>query len=99
MRSASASSRYQTLTAPSIYALLCGIGPGLGVNPQAAKDLSALHASGYPGASLESFFEIYPGPAPGGSWPNPFDLFGQVLTFQPSGGGSVPASTVSYLLY
>ena len=38
-------------------------------------------------------------PAPGGGWPSPFDLFGQVLTFQPSGGGSVPASTVSYMMY
>ena len=90
---------YQSLTSPSVYALLCGIGPGLGVNPQAAKDLSALHSTGYAGASLESFFEVYPGPGPGGGWPNPFDLFGQVLTFQPSAGGSAPASTVSYMLY
>jgi hypothetical protein len=79
-------------TSASLYDTIVGIGPGLGQNPQASKDLSAIKAAGGAfGGFKESFFELFPG-----GTPSSFDLFGLTLDFVPTGSGTPPASTASY---
>jgi hypothetical protein len=87
-----------TLNSANTYTTLTGIGPGSGLNPQVAKDLSALHVAGYAGGTNESFFEIFTGPWGLPPWlpPHPFDLYGATLSFFPIGG--VPAATSAYFL-
>ena len=93
---------WSTINSNPVYNVLAGIGPGLGLSPQASKDLSALHGTGYTGAQLEGLFElflspiIYPGP---NGWLSTFDLFGQTLSFLPSGAGPLPGATSRYQLY
>jgi hypothetical protein len=93
---------YSTVNSVNTSNLLAGIGPGLGLNPQAAKDLSALHFTGYTGAPLENFFEFFPGPStwygPSG-WIYTFDLYGQTLSFVPGGAGPLPGASSRYYLY
>jgi hypothetical protein len=93
---------FPVTTAASMFATLCGIGPGWNNNPQAPKDLSALlTAGGAAGAANESFFEWY-GLTSMQGWTgsnNPFDLFGSTLNFLPAGAGALPASTLAYALY
>lgn len=90
---------------PSIYDVLVGIGGGLAAmyTPPTNKDLSALVAASYPGAFHESFYEWFgiPGLNPNYTLPNPdpFDLGGVTLNFNPNSPGSLPASTASYLLF
>ena len=90
---------YQTLTAPSIYALLCGIGPGLGVNPQAAKDLSALHVVRLSGSAARELLRGLSGPRSGWRLAQSLRPVRAGADVRAVSWRKRSASTVSYMLY
>jgi hypothetical protein len=91
------------MTAASAFETSVGITPGGGSNTPTFKNLAGIvGGGGYMGAVNESFHGYYGNltmPYYLGLAPNPYNLFGLTLHFQPIGSGPLPGATNRYFLY